>query len=432
MREIIDTLEAQKNYITYADLKPGGILSDVVKDFAFFPDFDSNDAFLDVINFSEVCEPGNGLCENLARYSKISVSRRKEYNDNLKATKNRATETDTTDDEEVNNNHSDDMSISSDEGHTLEKVNTRKRSGPPANSTAGKLYCFYVRCNLTMKRVTALFGVTSTLVHDIVYAWANLQYDVLEQLFPAPTRSHMLRAYPKSHIQKHGNAQVFMLLDAKEGFADTASMKTVNAILYSAYKHHSTMKWLVRCDPIGTVWNDSISDGHGGSISDPMFTYVTNILEQIPAGSGGGQRIFNREPRARLGIFCVCPMKCLKKQQQQCQEDVALTQKVGKNRIAIKQANGQMKQSSASFFDENIRIQQIGLADLIFRASYLLTNFKLGVIQDKDRNDAANDDTIGCQRSWLVCRGRWSDFLPRDGPIHVVHHFLLLDFLRVV
>jgi hypothetical protein len=178
-----------------------------------------------------------------------------------------------------------------------------------------------------------------------------------------------------------------MLLDATEGYAQVSSMKTVNAILYSAYKHHSTMKWLVGCNPIGAVWNSSISDGFGGSISDPMLTFVTNILEQIPFGSSvevdKGFLIENL--CALLGVHCVRPMKMLDKQTQQSKEDVALTQKVGKTRIPIEQANGQMK-CGTSFFDKAIRIQQLGLADLIFRSSYLLTNFKLGFIQDRDEN----------------------------------------------
>ncbi|EJK69405.1 hypothetical protein THAOC_09343 [Thalassiosira oceanica] len=195
----------------------------------------------------------------------------------------------------------------------------------------------------------------------------------------------MLRAYPISVIKKFGHANIFMLLDATECFAEIASMKTVNAILYSAYKHNSTMKWLVGCDPIGTVWDDSITDGYPGSISDPVETAVTKILYQIPFGFAvevdKGFLIENQ--CAPLGVVCIRPMKLLEKQQQQSKADVALTQKVGKTRIAIEQANGQMK-AKTPFFDGKIRIHQLALADLIFRASYLMTNFCLPFIQERD------------------------------------------------
>jgi len=72
-----------------------------------------------------------------------------------------------------------------------------------------------------------------------------------------------------------------MLLDATECFAHIASMKTVNAILFLAYKHKSTLKWLVGCDPIGTTWDKSITEGYPGSISDRVCTIVTKLLKDI-------------------------------------------------------------------------------------------------------------------------------------------------------
>ena len=175
------------------------------------------------------------------------------------------------------------------------------------------VYCFYAKCNLSMRRTGALFGIKQTLVHDIVYAWANVLCLTLEKLFPVPTRSQILRAYPKSMIKKFGHANIFMLLDATEAYADIASMKSVNVILYSAYKGHSTLKWLVGCDPIGTVWNESISAGYPGSVSDIVCTAVTNILDQIPYGCAVevDKGFLIENDCALLGIICIRPMKLL-------------------------------------------------------------------------------------------------------------------------
>jgi hypothetical protein len=159
-----------------------------------------------------------------------------------------------------------------------------KRRGPKRKlhwKTEFLVYCFYAKCNISTERTAAFFGTGKTLVHDIVYGWANFLCDSLAKFFPTPTRSQMLAAYPISMIRKFGHANIFMLLDATEIFAEVASMKTVNAILYLAYKHSSTIKWLVGCDPIGTTWNGSISDaGFPGAISDPAQTSVTSILDQ--------------------------------------------------------------------------------------------------------------------------------------------------------
>lgn len=66
--------------------------------------------------------------------------------------------------------------------------------------------------------------------------------------------------------------------------ANVASMKMVNAMLYSVYKHSSTIKWLARCDTIGATWDNALGTGAGGSISNPMATAVSTILEHIPFG----------------------------------------------------------------------------------------------------------------------------------------------------
>ena len=89
-----------------------------------------------------------------------------------------------------------------------------------------------------------------------------------------------------------------------------------------------------------------------------------------------------------------------KKQAQQSKEDAALTQKVGKTRIPIEQANGQMKRA-ASIFDRRIRIDQIGVADLIFRSSYLLQNFKLPFIQERSQSyDNTNGRPCKAEIRW--------------------------------
>ena len=387
LKRKVEVLEQKKCVISYDDLKPDGILADYVSAFTFFPDFKANDLFLDLIN-------GNsGICENIKRYHHVTVEERVKYNDEIRARKEQATQAGVADGNEgeagedldvimaeaaLEDDGSDEVMEEAPIGSAQKKTRNRKLHW----KTEYLVYCFFVRCNISMTRIAALFGIRRTLVHDIVYGWANMLCDTLAKFFPVPTRSQMLRAYPKSVIKKFGHAHIFMLLDATEIFAEAASMKSVNAILYSAYKHHSTLKWLVGCDPIGTVWDDSISDGYPGAVSDPIQTTVTKILEQIPFGCAVevDKGFLIENDCALLGIHCIRPMKMLQLQTQQSKEDVALTQKVGKTRIPIEQINGQMK-NSASFFDKRISLHHIGLADLICRCSYLLQNFKLGFIQ---------------------------------------------------
>ena len=104
------------------------------------------------------------------------------------------------------------------------------------------VHIFYMRCNISMQHVVTLFGIGMILVHNVVYAWTNVLCDTLVKFFLAPSRSQMLRAYLMSNIKKFDRAHIYMLLDAAKIGAETAFMKTVNTVLYSAYKHGSTMK----------------------------------------------------------------------------------------------------------------------------------------------------------------------------------------------
>lgn len=208
--------------LSYNDLKPGGALGKCVSTFTFFPTFKANDAFLDLLNFTEGCDEGDGLCENMRRYSTVSMAERMRYN---------------------GMGSDDDMSISEDDCEDEEEDGNETARGRKRSldwKTEWLVYCCYVKCGMNMEQIIPFFGIGQTKVHNIVYAWANVLCLALREFFPTPTRSQMLRAYPQSMIRKLGHAKIFMLLDATEWFADVASMKSVNAILFSHYKHNST------------------------------------------------------------------------------------------------------------------------------------------------------------------------------------------------
>ena len=63
------------------------------------------------------------------------------------------------------------------------------------------VHCFFARCNISMNRIVTFFGISKTLVHDIIYARANVLCTTLAKFFPTPSRKQMLRAYPKSVIK---------------------------------------------------------------------------------------------------------------------------------------------------------------------------------------------------------------------------------------
>eukprot|EP00562_Extubocellulus_spinifer_P031445 CAMPEP_0178710732 /NCGR_PEP_ID=MMETSP0699-20121125/17939_1 /TAXON_ID=265572 /ORGANISM="Extubocellulus spinifer, Strain CCMP396" /LENGTH=841 /DNA_ID=CAMNT_0020359303 /DNA_START=197 /DNA_END=2725 /DNA_ORIENTATION=+ len=450
LQKRLDEALERKITLTFDDLKPGGFLGDYVSEFTYFPTYDANVAFLDLINYTEGRPAGDGFCENLLRYRRATREERaafqkklqeKEEGDDIEMTEaatvgleevptlnQTADDDDCDDDDSSSAARSEESACSDDDDSGSEGGNSESfahmyvdndelpamdvvheeadmtRRGPERKldwRTEYLIYSVYAHSGWKMRSVAALFGISMTLVSDIVYAWANVLVDTLRQFFPTPTRSQMLRAYPASVVRKFGHAFLFLLLDATEERADTASMKIMHAALFSAYKHHSTLKWLVGSDPIGTVWDDSISNAYPGAISDNMQTVATSILDIVPFGWAVevDKGFLIDSDCAMKGLICIRPMKKLDGQTQQSKADTALTQKVGKTRIPIEQVNGQMQQST-SFFDRDVRLHQIGLANLIFRVGYLMQNFKLPFIQERDDSEDAKGRPCNAEIRW--------------------------------
>jgi hypothetical protein len=355
-------------YLKYDDLRSEGLLGKNVKDFTFFDDFDSNDAFLEAINYADGSDgclpPDDGMCEGLLRYTSLRMNDRARLKEDPAATVGSQS--------------------------PLGKRRKRKCSF----KTDWLIYNVYVHSGWTLNQIAPLFGVGASYIHNVLYSWSNLLSDVLSAWFPVPTRSHMLAAYPIQIFRKFGHCLIHTLIDATEVNTDSATRLKIYSILYSCYKSHATLKFLIGCDGIGTTWDEAISDGFGGSISDPVVTRITRILETIPFGSlGEVDKAFLCENDAiNQGVGLVRPMKMLDNQVQQSAADTALTQKVGNTRIAIEQLNGAAK-AACNYLDHNVPILQLGLAPLIVKVVYLMQNFRPGWVQGRRKTD--DDKLLG-------------------------------------
>ena len=76
---MITDLERRGVRLSYNDLRPGGVLGNSVKEFTFFLNVGCNDAFLDIINNTDGCEPGEGLCGNMVRYQEVTIDKKREF-----------------------------------------------------------------------------------------------------------------------------------------------------------------------------------------------------------------------------------------------------------------------------------------------------------------------------------------------------------------
>ena len=359
---LLSIVQQPQGFLSFDDLKPGGRLGGFVGVYTYFDTYESNNLFLEMLNWTDRSEgsrePGDGLCENMRRYRTVPFDERQG------------------------------------------KADPRDAPAPTRGGQQRKLdwktewlvYNVYCHCGWTQEQVAPLFGLKSpTLVGDIIYAWANFLADSLATMFPPPTRSQLLRAYPLRMLTTFGHALIMLLLDATEVYTQDPEPLDVHAALRSDYKDRETEKILCGCDPIGCSWDEAISDGFPGAITDATEAEISAILNTVPFGMAveTDKGILVDIDCWLRGIWLVRPQKKLKLQTQQSVHDTGCTQKVGNSRIVVEQLNGQAKMSTR-YFNGTIPILQLGLAPLILRVAIMLQNFKLAFIQGADSPDTCD------------------------------------------
>ena len=182
LEKVIANLERRRVCLSYNDLRSDGHLGGSKKHSTFFPDFYYNDAFLDVVNYTGGCEPGEGLCENIVCFHHVSVDQRREHQENSDAA-----------DSKTDGNGSDGMSVDNTAGVGLASITTEassnSRCGPTRemdSKTKWLVYCFYARYNVSMRRISALFDVSQTLISML------LDTEVSEMVFTEDWPAKML------------------------------------------------------------------------------------------------------------------------------------------------------------------------------------------------------------------------------------------------
>ena len=222
MESEINELKEQKGQpLRYKDLYPGGVLADHVRSLTLFHTIEQMDAFLNLLNHTDGSQGsrpvGDGYCENLRRYSKVSWDER---------------------------GNEIEPSLLDDEDYAayLKRRNAARKDGGMTWKDDFLAWSIYVRAGTTMDFAAAVVGVSIGRLSDIFHEWNNLLDSSLQEAFPDPTRSQMLRAYPRRFIEADGHARCFLLLDATEVFAQKSSNNNVASSTHSDYKMHCTIK----------------------------------------------------------------------------------------------------------------------------------------------------------------------------------------------
>jgi hypothetical protein len=138
-----------------------------------------------------------------------------------------------------------------------------------------------LRLGLLEQDLAYRFGVTQPTVSTIFEKWIYVMSVRLEKLILWPEREILQATMPECFKAAFG-VSVAVIIDCFEIFTNRPSNLLPRAQVWSNYKHHSTVKFLIGITPQGTI--SFISKAWVGRASDKCITENCGILDKILPG----------------------------------------------------------------------------------------------------------------------------------------------------
>lgn len=142
------------------------------------------------------------------------------------------------------------------------------------------MFFMKVRLNLFEEDIGHRFGVHRATVSRNFHKVLNVMYVKLSHLIKWPSREILRETLPSSFRRFFKNCCV--IIDCSEVFIEQPTDLRARAQVWSNYKHHSTMKFLIGITPQGTI--SYVSKCAGGRISDKQIVEQSNLINYLLPG----------------------------------------------------------------------------------------------------------------------------------------------------
>ena len=121
-----------------------------------------------------------------------------------------------------------------------------------------------LRLNLDFQDLENRFAVSESTASRIFRKWLDASCFQLRGLIVWPEREAVMMTMPLSFRRAFGT-KVAVIIDCFELFISRPSALDTRATIWSNYKHHNTVKYLIGITPQGTI--SYTSEGYGGTCS---------------------------------------------------------------------------------------------------------------------------------------------------------------------
>mmetsp|Transcript_1584 Transcript_1584/g.3939 ORF Transcript_1584/g.3939 Transcript_1584/m.3939 type:complete len:284 (+) Transcript_1584:637-1488(+) len=260
-------------------------------------------------------------------------------------------------------------------------MTTRVRTGMYPNLAANiaiVLYLTVTKAGLTRRRAPSLFGVSEQTAGRAFITALDALHMVLKECMPTLATEKLHKLIPervREALETSGedaDVNPVHLLDAFEAFTEAPFGDLARAILWSAYKHHYTAKFLLGILSNGATY--FVSKAYGGAVSDRLLTEISGFLdvvkpfEDVLADKG----FYIHDLLSRVGSILWVPPKLRPGRGHQPTQEEDQTSSIAQQRIFVE--NGVERVKDFEIFHFPIKISNIHLLSKVVFVCAMLTN----------------------------------------------------------
>ena len=161
---------------------------------------------------------------------------------------------------------------------------TPKKCGPKRKLTLKEellLVLLKIKQNISHAMLSVTFGIAVSVVSSVFNTWIKLMAYELKPLIYWPTKEKIFRDFPKS-LPRGQYRHLRCTIDCTEVFIERPRNLLLQALTYSDYKHHNTVKIFVAIAPNGMV--SFLPPAWGGRTSDLYVTRHCGFLDLLEMG----------------------------------------------------------------------------------------------------------------------------------------------------
>ena len=197
-----------------------------------------------------------------------------------------------------------------------------------------------LRLSLLVKDLAIRFNVSAASAHRIIQRGIDVMHIRLRFLVTWPSREVLEHNVPPFIKQLYPACRC--IIDCSEVFIETPANFDARAKVYSNYKHHSTIKFLIGITPCGAI--SYVSHAWGGRVSDKNLTQQSDFLQYIePGDTILADRGFNIYDDINVyGGTLIIPAFTRGKTQLS-QQDVERSKELSKVRVHVERIIGMLK-----------------------------------------------------------------------------------------